>query len=271
MVRWLPHRMGLSLNLAAAVALALVTVSVTLFGHRLRDGFHRFDTIQLVSVTVALVLVPVNLVFALTRVMGAFNGIVLALSLIGFALQAMLMMHWSRGNIAAPAAPEPVEEAPVSRVRPVRVLAVGVDEHSFDPALLATFDEAGHEVYALVLGDSLRTSVAHAQRTIVVRFPFDQLAELRPEIAEAAAEHIRSLSPDLVLLPNPDHAQAAEAAVGSAARYAVGDLPVLYFSHERFDATEPTVVLGGDDWPFRPDPGGDSGRVRMPSFADPAT
>ncbi len=102
--------MASSVNLVAALLLLALPAAVlhrpAWFAVRFRD----FELLRTVVVAVALVLVPVNLVFAVTGAMGLFNGLVLASSIMALGSQAVWLMHLLRRD-GEPAAPRTVASA----------------------------------------------------------------------------------------------------------------------------------------------------------------
>lgn len=261
--------MELPFNLVLALALAGAAIAVVVAREWLGARVRSYDVLRTVSVALALLLVPPNLVFAFSGQLSVFNAVVMTGSIVGLGVLAMLAHPW---RVEQAITDDDPTQSLVIGASGLRVLAVGVDGRALEDAQLEVFSRAGHEVFALVLGDGAPSTVAAAERTIVDAFPEEHLPALGTEVSQAIAEHAHQLQPDLILAP------AGGGPTGATIRDAAGRIPqfvpVLYYpgAGHADDAPEPTLLQPLEhtvDWQYRPGAPmeDDDGRVTMPSFA----
>lgn len=260
--------MEIPFNFALALALIAAAVLVVATSGWLRERIGHHEILRTISVALALLLAPANLVFAFTGNLSVFNAVVMTMSVVALGVQAALAYQWRLARVADDV--DDVTESLPVLPHDLRVLAVGVDTSDLDDAGLEVFSRAGNEVFALAIGDATPTTVAAAERTIIVGLPREHLPALGARITEAVAGHVHQLRPDLVLVP-ADGGPARE-----ALRNAVGRVPhpapVLLYPGDDVARAEPTIRQQLEhtvDWQFRPHGtiDDDTGRVTMPSFA----
>lgn len=264
-----------SLNLVMALVLCSTAFVTVALGRWVRRRCTHPERLRDIAVVSALLLVPINLVFAYTQGLGPFNGIVLTLSAGAVLTQLACAYLWrvpverKPKVVTVPTAPAPEVPEP-SRLR---VLVVGTDHQALEESagpLIRQFTDAGHEVFALVMSSTAQAGLPAATRTIVVGFPLPLLPDLIKPMTGAVVEQVESLAPEVIIGPGADVEGSAVTTLHRATRYALeGQLALFYADGARGDAVAP----GDDvqDWVFqRPaEEAVDDARVTMPIFGSP--
>ena len=270
--------MEISVNLVLAVVLTLLALFVAGTAGWLRKRMVNHDLLQTFSGAAALMLVPANLVFAWSGLLGNFTGIVIGASILAATTQLGLMVFWHRSpKKIAPALEDTVE---IPLLEQMRVLAVGIDVASLEREagdVLAAFHQAGQEVLALVVADETSNPVRGADKTIRMRLPNAHLDDLQIGISAVVGEHITRIRPHVVLAPSERQDFTGATAVHWATRRAADGADVLYYSSRMTTADDELDPMSLEaqrrkDTEFRrpnePE-NEDDGRIRMPSFAAP--
>lgn len=249
--------MEMPVNLLLAAALILAPLVVVAGRRRWGSRIEHYDLLRLISVAIALILAPVNLVFAQSGAVGAFNATVVVASVAGLGVQAALAIQWKRASPSKRGV-RGVAEAGPPPVGRLRVVAVGRDADSVAAGAgdaIAAFSRRGHEVFALVEGSQTMIHVPGTERTIIVGAAG---ASAREEGSAATAEHVARLGPDILLLPGSDEGPA------SANAHPLSGAAVLRYPVGGADAAQAGPDEATDRVFRRPEA---DGTLTMPSFS----